>query len=209
MMSRTDRMRWIGLCLMAVLPACTAAPASVPAPARAIPPAFFVPLAGGAPAVQALAREQDRRVQVCEARRVCDRAHYVRALAALYEDRAVAVKYFQSAVAAAPAGPYAAPSLQWIRLLQEEHNGASYPAPLMQAAERLVRDVLERESAATPSVEHPAPKTDPGDTARVQGLKRELKLREKKIDELTKQIEALTRVDQEVKERVKSSRPAN
>jgi uncharacterized protein (DUF342 family) len=58
-------------------------------------------------------------------------------------------------------------------------------------------------------VEHPAPKTDPGDTARVQGLKRELKLREKKIDELTKQIEALTRVDQEVKERVKSSRPAN
>lgn len=201
------RMRGIGLCLMAALPACTAAPALVREPVMRA--AFFVPMASEAPVMQALAREQDRRVQACAEKRACDRAHYLRALAALYGDRTVAVKYFRAAVAAAPTGPHAEPSRQWIRLLQEEHDGAPYPAPLMQAAERLVRDVLEREVAAPPSVERAAAKADPDDTAHVQGLKRELKLREKRIDELTKQIDALMRVDQEVKERVKPSRPVN
>ena len=72
-----------------------------------------------------------------------------------------------------------------------------------------MRDVLEQESASEALAARAAVKTDPENAPRVQGLKRELKLREKKIDELTNQIEALKRVDQEVKERVRPGRPVN
>ncbi|MGH8629330.1 MAG: hypothetical protein ACREU7_01010, partial [Burkholderiales bacterium] len=43
--------------------------------------------------------------------------------------------------------------------------------------------------------------------ADIQSLKQQLKAREQRIEELTEQIDALKRVDQEVKEQVKPSRP--
>jgi hypothetical protein len=41
-----------------------------------------------------------------------------------------------------------------------------------------------------------------------EATRRQLKEREEQIDVLTRQIDALKRVDQEVKDRVKPSRPA-
>ena len=171
-------------CTGLLMPACMLAPQS------AVSSAFFVAAPQDSDTVQAFAREQERQVQICAATRECDRAHYLRALAALYEDRNVAVKHFQAA-AKAPSGRYAAPSLQWIRLLEDGTAGAQHHDVLSQATERLVRDVIEYER----------------DAQAVQSLKQQLKVREKKIDELTQQIDALKRVDQEVKDRVKPSRP--
>ena len=143
-------------------------------------------------------------MQICATAHACDRAHYLRALAALYEDRQIAVKHFRAA-AEAPNGRYVTPSLQWIRLLQDGGDGSQYQAAFRQAAERLVRDVLEREAEGASQVVEAKQK----DAQAVQLLKRQLKEREKKIDELTQQIDALKRVDQEVKDRVKPSRPGN
>jgi hypothetical protein len=162
------------------------------APQRSVSPAFFTAAPQDSDTVQAFAREQERQVQICAAAHACDRAHYLRALAALYEDRQVAMTHFQAA-AKIPNGRYAASSLQWIRLLEDGKDGAQYQAALSQATERLVRDVIEREK----------------DVQAIQSLKQELKVREKRIDELTQQIDALKRVDQEVKDRVKPSRPGN
>lgn len=189
-----------GLALYAglMLQACMSAPQ--PAASRA----FFIATPQDAEAVHAFAREQERQVQMCAATHTCDRAHYIRALAALYEDRNVAVKHFQAA-AETPTGRYAAPSLQWIRLLENGRDGSQYQAALSQAAERLVRDVLERETAVVSQSAEARQK----DVQAVHSLKRQLKAREKKIDELTQQIDALKRVDQEVKDQVKPSRPAN
>ncbi|MBI5776482.1 MAG: hypothetical protein HY444_03740 [Nitrospirae bacterium] len=187
-MSRGTRF-WPGaaLCVGLMLQACMSAPQ--PAASRA----FFIATPQDTEAVHAFAREQDRQVQMCAETHACDRAHYIRGLAALYEDRNVAVKHFRTA-AETPNGRYAAPSLQWIRLLENGRDGSQYQAALSQAAERLVRDVLEHETK---------------DAHAAQLLKRQLKEREKKIDELTQQIDALKRVDQEVKEKIKPSRPAN
>lgn len=180
-------------CAGLMLPAC------VLAPQPAVSPAFFTVASQDSDTVQAFAREQERQVQVCAAARACDRAHYLRALAALYEDRQVAVTHFQAA-AKIPNGRYTTSSLQWIRLLEDGKESAQYQAALSRAAERLVRDVLEQEAAAEARQK---------DAQAMQALKQQLKEREKKIDELAQQIDALKRVDQEVKDRVKPSRPAN
>jgi len=174
-------------------------PACMLAPQPAVSPAFFVVASQDSDAVQAFVREQERQVQACAVAQACDRAHYLRALAALYEDRQIAMMHFQAA-AKTPNGRYATPSLQWIRLLEDGKEGAQYQAALSRAAERLVRDVLEHETAV---------EVRQKDTQAVQALKQQLKEREKKIDELTQQIDALKRVDQEVKDKVKPSRPAN
>lgn len=172
----------VALCAGLTLQACMSAPQ--PAASRA----FFIAAPQDAEAVRAFAREQERQVQICAATQACDRAHYVRALAALYEDRNVAVKHFQAATSAAPAGPYATSSRHWIRLLEESRSASSQVPDLMHAVERVVREVLE---------------SKPGEAL---SLKRQLNEREKKIDELTQQIDALKRVDREVKDRIKPSR---
>jgi len=198
-MSRGIRSLW-GLALSAglMLQACLSAPQ--PAASRA----FFVATPQDAEAVHAFTIEQERQVQMCAATHACDRAHYLRALAALYEDRNVAAKHFQAA-AKTPNGRYAAPSRQWIRLLENGRDGSQYQAALSQAAERLVRDVLERETAVASQSAEARQK----DAQAVQSLKRQIKEHEKKIDELTQQIDALKRVDQEVKDQIKPGRPAN
>lgn len=185
------------LCAGLMLQACLSAPPP------AAPPAVFMTAPQDTEAVRGFAREQERQVQACPAVHACDRAHYVRALAALYEDRAVAVKHFEAAASAAPSGPYAESSRQWIRLLKENRSGAGREADLLHAAERVVREVLEREAA----VRTAAGRQEDGQA--VHALKRQLKEREKKIDELTNQIDALKRVDQEVRDQIKPSRPAN
>lgn len=181
------------LCVGLVLQACTWIPQ--PAASRA----FFVPSPQDAEAVRAFVREQERQAQACATIQTCDRTHYFLALAALYEDQDAAVRHFQAAVADAPNGRYAAPSLHWIRLLEDGRGGSQYQAALTRAAERLVWDILEFETASEARQK---------DAQTVQLLKRQLKEHEKKIDELTQQIDALKRVDQEVKEKVKPSRPA-
>jgi hypothetical protein len=181
------------LCVGLMLQACIWLPQ--PVTSRA----FFVSTPQDAEAVRAFAREQDRQVQGCAAVQACDRVHYLLALAALYEDRDAAVRHFQAAAADAPNGRYAASSLQWVRLLENGQDGSQYQAVLTRAAERLVWDILERETAVEARQK---------DAQAVQLLKRQLKEYEKKIDELTQQIDALKRVDREVKEQVKPGRPA-
>ena len=189
-MRRDGRRKAMGaLCLGLALQACTSAPP--PAPPRA----FFSVAPQEVPAVQAFAREQERQIQTCVAARACDRAHYLRGLAALYEDRRVAVKHFR-AVSGAPAGPYAESSRAWVRLL-EDGRAPAYDPNFGQAAERVVREVLEREAAA---------RTAAGRQEESQALRQQVREQEKRIDELTRQIDALKRVDQEVKERIKPGR---
>ncbi len=199
-MSRRTRLsRGAVLCAGCLLQACTSAPQPTASPA------FLVAAPQDLSAVQAMAREQQRQAQTCAATRSCDRVHYARALAALYEDRAAAEKHFRAVVAYAPNGRYAAASLHWLRLL-EQGSGASDRDPrLMQTVEQLVREVLEHETIALRAATRP-PEPRAVET---QALKQQLKEREKRIEELTEQIDALKRVDQEVKEQVQPSRPVH
>ena len=72
---------------------------------------------------QSLAREQDALLATCAESHTCDRAHYTRALAALYEDQTVAVKHFQDVMAVAPKSRLASSSQFWLQFLQNPQIG--------------------------------------------------------------------------------------
>lgn len=181
-------LRWSWLLLLAAaagsLPACAA---------RTIPPhpsaPFITPNLREASFRQAAAQEQEARLATCAKTRSCDRAHFARALLALYESREAAARHFQEVLAIAPNSPLADSSRSWLQLLKEA-PAARPDTPYGLATERLVRDFLELE------------------TASAQSLQRETKARDKRVEELSKQLEALKQIDQELREKARSKKPS-
>jgi len=138
---------------------------------------------------QALAREQDQLLGTCAETHTCDRAHYTRALLALYENQEVAAKHFQDVIDVAPKSHLAYSSHFWLQFLQNPPTFLNQTRSFAEAAERLVRDLLELE------------------TSSAQVMSREVKARDKKVEELTTQLEALKRIDQEMKEMTRPVKP--
>lgn len=176
--------RGILLALLASVEAC-APLRSHPVPASPL----FVPDPREAQRYQSLAREQDATLTTCAETHTCDRAHFTRALAALYEDQTVAAKHFQHVIDVAPKSRLAVSSLFWLRLLHDPPTFFGRDSSFAEAAARLAHDLLELETSSASVVQ------------------REVKTRDKKIEELTSQIEALKRIDQEMKEMKEKSRP--
>lgn len=138
---------------------------------------------------QALLREQKARLAVCGKAPSCARIHFARALLALYESRTAAAKHFQDVIAVAPNSHLAASSQAWLQLLEESSGNVDPESPLGQAAERLVRELLDLEAVS-------------------QAFEREAEARDKQVKELTQQLEALKRIDQEMKEKSRATLPS-
>jgi hypothetical protein len=195
---------------------------------------------------QSLAKRQEGVVVKCAETNSCDHAYFMRALIGLYESREIAEKYFGKVLAISPKGQLAASSKAWIELLQ------AYPAPRMvswadaivggpaivrantslgQAADRLVRDLLDREillqqirstkegdfqtvealqrelAERDRKIEVLSKGQGRSDPPSVQSLQKQLAERDRKIEELSTQLEALKRIDQEMREKVRPIRP--
>lgn len=207
---------------------------------------YFVTESADSKAFQSLARKQEGVAAKCSETSSCDHAYFTRALIGLYESREVAEKYFMKVLTIAPKGQLAASSKAWIELLQE------HPAPstvswldmvvgvpaiirantsLGQAADRLVRDLLERELLlqqirstkegdfqTVETLQRELTERDRKielllkgqgrpDPPSVQSLQKQLAERDRKIEELSTQLEALKRIDQEMREKVRPIRP--
>lgn len=140
---------------------------------------------------QALAREQDLRLARCAQDRSCDHAHFTRGLLALFENQQTAAKHFQDVIALAPRSRLSSISDTWLKVLetrnQEERNSPFTKSTQAALLELLVheQDVLHRE----------------------QSMRQELSMREKKLEELTTQIELLKQIDQEMNEKSARTRP--
>lgn len=201
---------------------------------------------------QALAKKQDGLAQKCNETNSCDHVYFTRALVGLYESREVAEKYFGKVLSIAPKSQLAASSKAWLQLLQEPsaHKDLSWAqavvsAPvvadantsLSQAADRLVRDLLDREvviqqlrgmkeadAQAIEVLQRQMADQDrkidalmsrkdkdisktAGEQVSVQTLQKQMSERDKKIEELSNQLEALKRIDQEMREKVRPIRP--
>ena len=211
---------------------------------------YFMLESGESKAFQSLAKKQESLALKCGETNSCDHVYFTRALIGLYESREVAEKYFGKVLAVAPKSQLAASSKAWIQLLQErEAPGAkSWPvavlvAPalvdtntsLAQTADRLVRDLLDREAIVQQlrsmkdgdshavealqreladrdrKIESLLSKKDQGriagDPTTVQSLQKQIAERDRKIEELSTQLEALKRIDQEMREKVRPIRP--
>ena len=207
---------------------------------------YFVTEPAESKVFQALARKQDGVVAKCAETSSCDHAYFTRALIGLYESREVAEKYFGKALAISPKGQLAGSSKAWMDLLHQ------YPAPstvswldaivggpaivranasLGQAADRLVRDLLDREvllqqirstkegdyqtvealqrelAERDRKIELLSKGQGRSEPPSVQSLQKQLAERDRKIEELSTQLEALKRIDQEMREKVRPIRP--
>lgn len=110
--------------------------------------------------LQAVIRKEAQLVAKCGGKPICDHVFFTRALAALYESRESAMRYFEKVIAVAPKSPLAESSRLWLQLLhageapadqswlQSVMTGpatARTQALLSQAVERTVHDLLDRE----------------------------------------------------------------
>ncbi|MGH7208644.1 MAG: hypothetical protein ACREIL_04590 [Nitrospiraceae bacterium] len=176
--------RTLRLILVLSLAACS----SMHGPPGSTSP-YFVPDPRDVKRYQALAREQDGVLAQCAQPHSCVLAHFTRALVALYENREVAAMHFQQVVAAAPTSQLASSSRFWLGLLQDPRAEPGHDGPFAQATERLISDLLDRE-------------------IRIRQLTKQITARDKKVEHLTSQLEALKKIDQEMKERSRLPKPS-
>jgi DNA repair exonuclease SbcCD ATPase subunit len=205
---------------------------------------------GEAKSLHALAKKQETLALKCAEHNSCGHVYFMRALLGLYESRDTASKYFEKVIAIAPKSHLASSSKLWLELLENHaapveqswfQSVVAAPAIseshaiLAQASDRLVRDLLDREStiqqlramkdADAQSLENLQQYlaererkiealTSKQDTARgstdtgiVLSLQRQLTDRDRKIEELTSQLEALKRIDQEMRDKVRPIHP--
>ncbi len=179
----------------------TPAPVPTPVPATtgaALTAPFFVLDAQDAQLFRTLAEQQDRLLVHCAENHGCDRAHYLRGLVALCENRAVATRHFEGVLAVSSKGPLAASSRYWLQLLRETRPEMAREKTSMAVIERLVREILDRELTIQRLKLESEQKG-----ASVRSLKQALRARDERVEDLTGQLEALKRIDQEMKERAR------
>lgn len=143
------------------------------------------------------ARHQDVELSRCAGAQACSRVHFMRGLVGLFESRAMAAQHFQAAIALAPKSHMADSSRVWLQVLRQNAGPAERQGLMVVTTKRLVRDMLERDHAA----------------------RRELNARDRKLDELGSQIkkaelvsdklEALKRIEEEIKEKSRPMKPAS
>jgi hypothetical protein len=129
-------------------------------------------------------RGQDSRLAVCAQDRSCDRAHFTRGLLLLSENQDLAAKHFQEVVAISPKSPLARLSLSWLKLLEEQPEERQQ-ALFAQTTQWLIQDHFSRE----------------------QIIKEELTARDRKLEELSAQLEALKQIDLEMAEKPHTLKP--
>jgi hypothetical protein len=133
---------------------------------------------------RALLREHDSHAAACTQDHSCDRVHFTHALIALHENKEAAGQHFREVMTVAPSGELANLSANWLRYLEapSEQKGNSV---LAQTTHWLLLDLLSRE----------------------QKLRHELSMRDKRLEELSRQLKALKQIDLEMKEKHAQIKP--
>ena len=149
--------------------------------------------------LQAVHREQETLLSTCAQHKSCDQVHFTRAMIALFQNGEAAAASFQQAIAVAPNGPFADPSALWIRFLA---NRTFYPAStdgptgaLLEVMKGTVRAWLGRQRAAVGTAKSAALETVKSLDPAVHNLQLQIRTRDKRIAELTDQLDALKQID--------------
>jgi DNA repair exonuclease SbcCD ATPase subunit len=214
-MRSTVCMRRFLVVLGVSLVGCAGRPMEPPAPPPLPPiPAnapFFAPAPQDGKLRQSLRQKTEQLLASCPVVYPCDRAHLLRGLAALYEDRELAAIHFRAAAVSAPNSSAGASSLAWLQLLKENDLPVA-PASLGQATERLIQDLIEQELGRRQEPHEPTGAAEIATLkqelkVRDKQLEQELKARDKQLDELNKQLEALKQIDREMRDKTQQTRP--
>ncbi len=192
------------------------------------------------PYFKAIAEDQEKQLGLCNDEQACQRTHFLRGVAALYENRELAALHFRKVVTSAPNSLFATESRFWLwflEVLNSPNNAGLTSYELMRRMTRemvskelsiheLMRqledipedeglrnelaaqdEVVIRQKQAITTLTNQLEQAKK-DQAFVQDVQQELKLSEAKVKELMQQLEALRRIDQEIREKVPPTRPS-
>jgi len=187
-----------GLLLTGILWGCSMV-TSTPPPSPSTPAPLFHADATDIAIVQAVRREQDTLLSTCAQQQSCDQVYFTRAMLLLFQNRQEAATSFQQAIAVAPNGPFADPSTLWIRFLA---NRSLYPTSndkpseaLLEVMKGTVRAWLERPRAAVGTAKSSNTESVKNLDPSLHNLQLQIRTRDKRIAELTDQLEALKQID--------------
>jgi hypothetical protein len=177
---------------------------------------LFIPTAADTERLATVSRELTTLAAQCVEPMVCDQVHYTRGLVALFESREAAQTFFRRVTNATPPGPLAAPSALWLHLLDEGGvrwiSNDQQESVFTEITAQFVREWIDRKlgelrnGEKTGSLAH-GPDPAIGESSVVQSLQRQIRERDKRIAQLTSQLEALKVIDQDMDEIRRASRP--
>ncbi len=187
---------------------------------------------------KAIGENQEKQLGICKNEGECRHAHFLRALAALYENRELAALHFRKVVVSRPNGLLAGESRFWLWFLDVLNTPNNAGLTSHELIKRLAREIVDKELSIYElsgklestsvvlknqlAVQDEAVKklnrTIASLTKELEQAKKEqairqdaqkaLKVSEKKVEELTSQLDALRRIDQEIRDKVPPTRPS-
>ena len=186
-----------GLFLMGILWGCAlVSPTHQPPPT---PGPLFHADATDTAILETVRREQETLLSTCALYQSCDQVHFTRAMVSLFRNRKEAATSFQQTIAAAPDGPLADPSALWIKfLVNQSFDPASTDEPtgaLLDVMKGTVRAWLGRQRTAVGNFKTTATETVKNPDPSLHNLQLEIRTRDKRIAELTDQLDALKQID--------------
>ena len=153
------------------------------------------------PFFRAIGEDQEKRLTLCKTEDECQAAHFMRGLAALYENRELAALHFRKVVVARPNSTLAEESRFWLWLLDVLNAPEGAGISLELLAQRLTREVIEKELL----IHELSGKVE---NSSVEALQREMAIREKAIEELNVTVATLTKQVEQLKKEQAQQRDA-
>jgi hypothetical protein len=145
------------------------------------------------PFFRAIAEDQEKKLVSCKTEDECRAAHFLRGIAALYENRELAALHFRKVVVSRPSSALAGESRFWLWLLDALNAPGGGGVTFQDFTKRLVREIVEKEflvhGLLHDQVEH----------ASIDELQQELAIREKAVEELNQAVATLSKQAEQLK----------
>ena len=168
---------------------------TLPRPVPANPSNFasvLVPEPEDIPFLHAIAEDQEKRLSSCKSEEECRAAHFLRGLAALYENRELAALHFRKVVVSRPNSTLAGESRFWLWFLDVLNSPSGGGFTSQDLTKRLAREVVEKEFL----IHELSGKLE---NASVEALQQELGIREQAVEELNQMVATLTQQAEQLK----------
>ena len=180
----------------------------------------------------------DNQLSKCRNPEGCTQAHFLKGLTALHSNTDVARYHFQKVIESSPQHRVSQASRVWLWLLDELRPSKSQPASAKDMTRELVRALLQRDLGLLEELPlHTTVSSDlkphliaqetkvnalseqihelsqevatlKTESASIHLLQQELQARDKKVAQLTSQLDALRRIDQELKKKATPTTPS-
>ena len=144
------------------------------------------------PFYKAIAEDQEKRLSLCKTDDECRSVHFLRGLAALYENRELAALHFRKVVVSRPNSALAGESRFWLWLLDVLNAPGGGGLSSQELVKRLMREMVEKEL----SIHELSSKLE---NSSVDALQAEVENREKTLDVLNGTVASLTKQLEQLK----------